>query len=96
MIRLLALCLTLGACSTTGPPPGEGAAAPPRPSDMRRCLPPVPPPPVPPAPRTVERLAQYAWAEARARWITADRLAQCSRQHEALREWIDRNGDAEP
>jgi len=85
MMRALALCLMLGACST-GPPPADITAAPP---ELRACKPPVPPPAVPPAPRTVEALAAYAWAEARARWITADRLVQCARQHDALVEWIE-------
>ena len=94
MMRLLALCLLLGACSTPMLPFSAGAgldagAPPSAPPELRACKPPMPPPAVPPAPRTVERLAEYAWAEARARWITADRLVQCARQHDALIEWIE-------
>lgn len=87
MMRLLALCLMLGACSTAQPP-GPAAVHRPDPPELRRCLPPVPPPPVPPAPRTVERLASYAWAEATARWRTADRLDECRRQTDRVIEWM--------
>ncbi len=55
---------------------------------LRRCLPPAPPPAVPHGPRTVEQLAAYAWAEAAARWRTADRLEDCRRQMDRVLDWI--------
>lgn len=55
---------------------------------LRRCLPPPPAPPVPNALRTPEQLAAYAWAEAAARWRTADRLEDCRRQMDRVLDWI--------
>lgn len=86
----LALLLALTACATAPPP-----ASPEQPTDvaplaLRPCPPPVPPPPVPPVPRTVEQLAGYANAEARARWQTADRLRACAEQVQRAITWIDR------
>ena len=63
---------------------------------LRRCLPPVPPPRVPPAPRTPEQLAIYAWAEAAARWRTADRLEDCKRQMDRVLDWIQEHRNSAP
>jgi hypothetical protein len=95
MTRLLAVCLILGACSSLqqqlGPKPPMTLNTEPverPPLALRRCLPPVRPPAVPPAPRSIEQLAQYAWAEASARWRTADRLEDCRRQMDRAIEYL--------
>ncbi|MES2712002.1 MAG: hypothetical protein V4653_10500 [Pseudomonadota bacterium] len=93
MMRLAWLVLLAG-CATAPlaepPPPAPAAATAPPPS-TRPCLPPIPPPPVPPAPRTVDALAAYANAEARARWETAARLHDCAVQTQRLLNWSKEN-----
>lgn len=85
-----AALLLLSSCATPeGPPPAP--PAPPRlvvPEDLRRCLPPLPPPPVPDGIRTPERVATYAWGEAKARWQTAERLVSCAAKLQRLNEWV--------
>lgn len=89
-MRVVAAALLLAACAAqpapSAPPPAPRAEVPPH---LRQCLPPFPAPPVPQPPRTVERLAAYAWAEAEGRWRTAGRLAQCDRKLRELNAWIE-------
>ena len=86
---LLAGC---GARPDAAPPPAPWATARPE-LGLQRCRPPVPPPPVPDPPRTIDALAAYAWAEARARWRTADRLEDCKRQLDRVIDWMGEEGD---
>lgn len=65
------------------------------PSGLQGCRRPAPPPVVPPAPRTVERLAAYAWDEARARWETAEALKDCSAKLRKLNAWIREHNEDE-
>jgi hypothetical protein len=97
MTRGLAVLLLLAACATPLPTPPAlpPPNAPPVPT-LHRCDTPTPPPPVPPAPRTVERLASYANAEAKARWETAERLRECRRQMDRSLGWIERLFEAAP
>ncbi len=59
--------------------------------ELRPCLPPARPPRVPPAPRSIESVAEYAWAEARARWTTAERLRVCAARLNEAHDWIEEN-----
>jgi hypothetical protein len=82
--------LLLAACATTEPAAPAGPTAAVASPELRPCPPPVPPPKVPPVPRTVEQLADYANAEAKARWQTAARLRSCAQQVERAITWSDR------
>lgn len=86
---LIAMLLAGCAAGSGGIPPNLLTEdLPQAPLALRRCLPPAPPPPVPHGPRTVEQVAAYAWAEAAARWRTADRLEDCRRQMDRVLDWI--------
>jgi hypothetical protein len=91
-MRTLLVAALLAGCaagSSSVPPPNILTDdLPQAPLALRRCLPAVPPPRVPPVPRTLEQLADYAWAEASARWRTADRLEDCRRQMDRVLDWI--------
>jgi hypothetical protein len=87
-VKALAGLLLMAGCAVAVPPPAADGPRLPVP-ELRGCEGPVPPPPVPPAPRTVEALAKYAWAEARARWVTADRLTACSQRLNEAHTWIE-------
>tara|TARA_R110000751_G_scaffold307640_1_gene430329 strand:- start:17450 stop:17749 length:300 start_codon:yes stop_codon:yes gene_type:complete len=84
------LVVVMAGCTMPEPPRAAWQPRPP-PPEMRPCLPPVKPPRVPPAPRSVESVADYAWAEARARWTTADRLRVCAARLAEAYDWIEEN-----
>lgn len=92
MRAMVLIAMLLAGCAA-GPdsiiPPGVLTEdLPQAPLALRRCLPPVAPPAVPQGARTVEQVAAYAWAEAAARWRTADRLEDCRRQMDRVLDWI--------
>lgn len=89
-MRALLLALALGGCAMASVSHHETRVMEVPPPPLRECTPPVPPPHVPPAPRTVEALAAYAWAEASARWRTAERLDECKRRMNELNDWVEK------
>lgn len=84
------LALLLGGCAG----PFAGAPPPPAarmvvPAELRSCASPAPPPPVPQVPRSLSRIVDYAWAEAQARWQTAERLKECQARLVRLVRWVE-------
>lgn len=87
---IVGLLLLVAGCAPVEPPRSDWQPRPP-PPELRPCLPPVKPPRVPPAPRSIESVADYAWAEARARWTTAERLRTCAARLAEAYDWIEEN-----
>lgn len=85
------LFLALAGCAPTAPAPRADWQPRYPPPALLPCLPPVRPPKVPPLPRSIESVAEYAWAEARARWTTAERLRVCAARLNEAHDWIEEN-----